>query len=68
MSMRMTWALEEEKMLMDRYFAARNSPALRSDKGIKTKAWTAIVAALRDQGMAVDKGARNHNVRRLDFD
>ncbi|ETN15226.1 hypothetical protein PPTG_22094 [Phytophthora nicotianae INRA-310] len=48
---RRTWTQEEENQLLQYYFSARNDASLKSDKGIKSKAWTLIVSRLKKDGV-----------------
>ncbi|KAE9036541.1 hypothetical protein PR001_g8786 [Phytophthora rubi] len=52
---RRSWTREEETRLLQHYFRARNDASLRSDKGIKSKAWTLIISRLGEDGVDADK-------------
>jgi hypothetical protein len=54
---RRSWTREEETLLLQHYFRARNDASLRSDKGIKSKAWTLIITRIAEDGVVADKGA-----------
>jgi hypothetical protein len=54
---RRSWTREEETLLLQHYFRARNDASLRKDKGIKAKAWTLIITRIAEDGVVADKGA-----------
>lgn len=54
---RASWNEMEEFDLLDKYLAARSARSLATDKGIKSKGWTKIVADLnRKHQRSLDKG------------
>ncbi|KAE9051588.1 hypothetical protein PR001_g1317 [Phytophthora rubi] len=54
---RRTWTRREESQLLQYYLSARSDASLKTDKGIKSKAWTLIVSRLATDGIAADKEA-----------
>ncbi|KAE9036593.1 hypothetical protein PR002_g7007 [Phytophthora rubi] len=52
---RRTWTRREESQLLQYYLSARSDASLKTDKGIKSKAWTLIVSRLATDGIAADK-------------
>ncbi|KAE8956411.1 hypothetical protein PR003_g32765 [Phytophthora rubi] len=62
---RRSWTREEETRLLQHYFRARNDASLRSDKGIKSKAWTLIISRLAEDGVDADKDQCRSKYSRL---
>lgn len=54
---RAVWGIAEEKLLLFLYLRAKQSPELRSDKGIKSRGWQNVVDGLnKHSGKEFDKG------------
>ncbi|KAE9016547.1 hypothetical protein PF006_g6287 [Phytophthora fragariae] len=62
---RRSWTREEATRLLQHYFCARNDASLRSDKGIKSKAWTLIISRLGEDGVDADKDQCRSKYSRL---
>ncbi|KAG7377799.1 hypothetical protein PHYPSEUDO_011016 [Phytophthora pseudosyringae] len=60
-----SWTREEETLLLQHYFRARNDASLRSDKGIKSKAWTLIITRIAEDGVVADKDQCRSKYSRL---
>ncbi|KAG7376845.1 hypothetical protein PHYPSEUDO_012667 [Phytophthora pseudosyringae] len=63
--LRRSWTREEETLLLQHYFRARNDASLRSDKGIKSKAWTLIITRIAEDGVVADKDQCRSKYSRL---
>ncbi|KAG7386524.1 hypothetical protein PHYPSEUDO_015534 [Phytophthora pseudosyringae] len=62
---RRSWTREEETLLLQHYFRARNDASLRSDKGIKSKAWRLIITRIAEDGVVADKDQCRSKYSRL---
>ncbi|KAF4042738.1 Myb/SANT-like DNA-binding domain [Phytophthora infestans] len=68
---RASWTEMEEHDLLDKFLDARNDRSMATDKGIKSKAWSTLVSALKKKhGRTLEKGQYKSKYTRLmqDYD